>query len=53
MLDAAQRRALLADAQGDLIDSVLCLLQTAWASRQPAWGLPAVIDPLEGWIVSA
>lgn len=53
VLDAAQRRALLADAQGDLIDSVLCLLQTAWASRQPAWGLPAVIDPLEGWIVSA
>ena len=50
---ATQRRTVLADAQGDLIDSVLCLTQAAWASLQPAWGLPASIDPIEGWIVSA
>ncbi len=53
VIGAAHRRALLADPQGDLIDSVLCLVQAAWASRQPAWSLPAAIDPIEGWIVSA
>ncbi|RZI77432.1 MAG: DUF429 domain-containing protein [Variovorax sp.] len=50
---APERHALLADAQGDRIDSVLCLVQAAWATLQPAWGLPAAIDPIEGWIVSA
>jgi hypothetical protein len=52
-LDAAQRGALLADAQGDQLDAVLCLLQAAWAARQPGWGRPTDSDPLEGWIVSA
>ncbi|MDM0056223.1 DUF429 domain-containing protein [Variovorax fucosicus] len=52
-LEPAQRDILLADAQGDRIDAVLCLLQAAWAASQPAWGLPVSIDPLEGWIVSA
>jgi hypothetical protein len=40
---------------------VLCLLQAGWAARQPGpvpgvqpgYGLPATMDPLEGWIVSA
>ena len=36
-----------------LLDAVLCLMQAAWASRQPDHGLPANVDPLEGWIVSA
>jgi hypothetical protein len=52
-LTAAQRDALGADASGDGLDAVLCLLQVAWAQRQPNWGLPADVDPLEGWIVSA
>ncbi|MGJ7495635.1 DUF429 domain-containing protein [Variovorax sp. RT4R15] len=51
-LETAQREILLADAQGDLIDAVLCLLQAAWAASQSGWGLPDSIDPLEGWIVS-
>jgi hypothetical protein len=52
-LSHAQREALVDDASGDLLDAVLCLLQAAWAGAQPRHGLPANIDPLEGWIVSA
>ena len=58
MLTAAQRRALLADARGDNLDAVLCLVQAAWGaaragSEGPGYGLPPAMDPLEGWIVSA
>ena len=52
-LTAAQRDALADDASGDALDAVLCLVQAAWAAQQPGWGLPAEVDPLEGWIVSA
>ncbi|MBC7734592.1 MAG: DUF429 domain-containing protein [Bacteriovorax sp.] len=52
-LTHAQRDALVADASGDRLDAVLCLLQAAWASGRPNQGLPAGIDPLEGWIVTA
>ncbi len=52
-LTAAQRDALADDGSGDALDAVLCLLQAGWASRQPGWGLPAKVDALEGWIVSA
>jgi hypothetical protein len=52
-LTHAQREALLADASGDRLDAVLCLMQAAWASVRPNHGLPAIVDPLEGWIVSA
>ncbi len=52
-LSHAQRDALVDDASGDALDAVLCLVQAAWASGQPGYGLPAEIDPLEGWIVSA
>ncbi len=54
-LTHAQRDALVEDASGDSLDAVLCLVQAAWAARQgaPAYGLPAGLDPLEGWIVSA
>ena len=51
-LSAAQREALVDDASGDALDAVLCLLQVAWASQQPNWGLPADVDPLEGWILT-
>lgn len=54
-LSHAQRDALVDDARGDALDAVLCLLQAAWAQQQgaPRYGLPANIDPLEGWVVSA
>jgi len=54
----AQRDALVDEASGDALDAVLCLLQAAWAWQQHAagdvlYGLPATLDPLEGWIVTA
>lgn len=52
-LGHAQREALIEDASGDTLDAVLCLMQAGWAAGQPGHGLPADMDPLEGWIVSA
>ena len=57
-LTHAQRDALVDDAMGDSLDAVLCLVQVAWGQQQFAngnklYGLPADLDPLEGWIVSA
>jgi len=57
-LSHAQRDALVADASGDALDAVLCLMQAAWAQQRhlqgdPLYGLPADTDPLEGWIVGA
>ncbi len=52
-LTHAQRDALVDDASGDRLDALLCLALAAWASTRENWGLPAVIDPLEGWIVGA
>jgi hypothetical protein len=57
-LSAGQRAELLADARGDHLDAVLCLVQAAWgleraASPGPGYGLPVQFDPLEGWIVTA
>jgi hypothetical protein len=49
----AQRDELVADAQGDRLDAVLCLLLAAWADTQPGYGMPADADALEGWIVAA
>jgi Protein of unknown function (DUF429) len=49
----AQRDALAADASGDRLDALLCLVQAAWASTRAGFGLPADIDALEGWIVTA
>ena len=57
-LTHAQRDLLVGDAKGDALDAVLCLMQAAWAQTQHAagavnYGLPANLDPLEGWIVTA
>ena len=52
-LTHSQRDSLVADASGDRLDAVLCLLQAAWASRAARWGLPERVDPVEGWITSA
>lgn len=44
---------LLDDASGDSLDAVLALLQAAhaWQLRDAGFGLPAGVDPLEGWII--
>ncbi len=57
-LSHAQRDALAEDASGDSLDALLCLVQAAWGwaqqmQGQGRYGLPANMDPLEGWIVSA
>jgi len=52
-LSHAMRDALVADASGDRLDAVLCLVQAAWAQAQPGHGLPAAVDPVEGWIIGA
>ncbi|BAL97124.1 DUF429 domain-containing protein [Rubrivivax gelatinosus] len=52
-LTHAQRDALVADASGDRLDAALCLLQAGWASLRDDAGIPADVDPVEGWIVTA
>lgn len=57
-LSHAQHDALVADASGDSLDAVLCLMQAAWAQQQhlagaPLFGLPTDMDALEGWILTA
>jgi len=51
--DAALRDSLVADASGDRLDAALCLVQAAIASRKPRYGLPAEVDPVEGWIAAS
>jgi hypothetical protein len=50
--EAALRASLIADASGDRLDAVLCLVQAAAASRRAGYGLPDDLDPVEGWIAS-
>jgi hypothetical protein len=52
-LTPAQAGELVADASGDRLDAVLCLVQAAWAAGQPRFGQPARVDPVEGWITGA
>ena len=42
------------DRTGDRIDATLCAMQAAWAWQRRAsnYGLPDIIDPLEGWIAT-
>ncbi|MFP5461027.1 MAG: DUF429 domain-containing protein [Gammaproteobacteria bacterium] len=51
-LPAALAAACEDDPRGDLLDAVLCAVQAAWAcARSDAnYGLPADLDPVEGWI---
>jgi hypothetical protein len=48
-------RTLVDDATGDRLDAALAAMQAAWCltRRKRNWGLPAAIDPLEGWIATA
>ena len=55
-LRPAQHDALVADASGDKLDAVLCMVQAAAAQQRHAagdklYGLPPEMDALEGWIV--
>ncbi|APW37199.1 DUF429 domain-containing protein [Rhodoferax koreense] len=57
-LSHAQRDMLVADASGDALDAVLCLLQAGRAESlyqagDAGYGMPAQMDALEGWIVGA
>ncbi len=52
LIDAGQRQHLAADAKGDALDAVLCLLQAAWTLGRPRHGWPESVDPLEGWIAT-
>lgn len=51
VLPRALREVLIEDPSGDALDATLCLVQAAWAAGQPAHGLPAEVDAIEGWIV--
>jgi len=53
VLTKAQGDELVADASGDRLDAVMCLMQASWAMGQLSYGLPAAIDPVEGWIISS
>lgn len=57
-LTHAQRDSLVDDAKGDSLDAVLCMMQAAWAQGQhqqgaQCYGLPADVDALEGWVITA
>jgi Protein of unknown function (DUF429) len=52
-LTPKMRAILLDDASGDALDAVLCMVQAAWASRQPGVGMPHPVDPVEGWIATS
>lgn len=57
-IDDLLREQLIADAKGDCLDAVLCLLQAAWCAARcgspgPGYGLPGQMDPVEGWIATA
>jgi hypothetical protein len=45
ILDRAQ-----ADASGDTLDAIVCAIQAGWAAQRDRFGLPAGVDPIEGWI---
>lgn len=49
----ALRRRLVEDGTADLLDAVLCAVAAAWASLRPNYGLPAVLDQVEGWTAGA
>lgn len=55
VLSAPLFTRVLDDGRGDSLDATVCLMQAAWGWRcgGPHYGLPARIDPLEGWIVTA
>jgi hypothetical protein len=55
VLPLGMREQLVDEPGADQLDAVLALVLAAWAltRRDTNWGLPANMDPLEGWIVGA
>lgn len=49
----ALKRLLVGDGSGDALDAALCAVQAAGATSQRNFGLPASVDPVEGWIISS
>ena len=49
---AAWTSRMIDDGAGDLLDAAICGLQAGHASLLHDYGLPAELDPLEGWIAS-
>jgi len=54
-LGAGLELEVVEDGTGDLLDAVICAAQAHWGLlREDAnYGLPAGVDPIEGWIVTA
>lgn len=52
-MDEAWREELVRDPKADVLDSVLCAVQAAWAytKKDEGWGIPEECDRDEGWIV--
>jgi hypothetical protein len=52
-MEAGLRAHLLEDGTADWLDAVLCAVAAAWAAQRPHYGLPPVLDPVEGWTAGA
>jgi hypothetical protein len=54
-LKKALERQVLNDGSGDTLDALICAAQAAWGwvRRKSNFGLPARLDPGEGWIVTS
>jgi hypothetical protein len=54
-LEKALERQALIDGSGDTLDALICAAQAAWGwvRRKSNFGLPARLDPGEGWIVTS
>jgi hypothetical protein len=49
----ALRKRLIEDGTADWLDAVLCAVAAAWAAQRPRFGMPPVMDPVEGWTAAA
>ncbi|HEY0844158.1 MAG TPA: DUF429 domain-containing protein [Noviherbaspirillum sp.] len=52
-LSRSLRKRLIDDGTADWLDAVLCAVAAAWAVQRPHYGLPLVMDPVEGWTAGA
>jgi len=52
-MDARWREEFVGDPSADVLDSLLCAVQAAWAheKRDEDYGVPPECDPNEGWIL--
>lgn len=53
VMKKALRQRLIADGTADWLDAVLCAVAAAWAAQRPNFGMPLVMDPVEGWTACA